>query len=74
MESTSIEVKRALRLLHNQRKASKTYYERHKEEIKSKTMAYWELNRDAINLRRRQRYAETHPPKVTSEGGNQEPK
>ena len=64
MESTTIEVKRALRLLHNQRKASKTYYERHKEEIKSKTMAYWELNRDAINLRRRQRYAETHPPKV----------
>ena len=71
MESTTIE--RALRLLHNQRKASKTYYERHKEEIKSKTMAYWEHNRDAINLRRRQRYAATHPPKV-SEGGNQEPK
>jgi hypothetical protein len=73
MDTTTTEVKRALRLLQSQRRASKTYYERHKEEIKSKTMTYWELNRDAINLRRRQRYAETHPPKVTSEGGNQEP-
>jgi hypothetical protein len=66
METTTIEVQRALRLLQSQRKASKTYYERHKEEIKSKTMAYWELNRDVINERRRERYAATHPPKVPS--------
>jgi hypothetical protein len=61
------QVERALRLLENQRRASKAYYERHKEDIKQKTTLYWETHKDLINERRRQRYALTHPPPAQPE-------
>ena len=57
MEASAAEVQRAMRLLQAQRKASKSYYERHKEEIKLKSLTYWQLNRQVINDKRRQRYA-----------------
>jgi len=60
--ATAKEVERALKLLHNQRKASKNYYERHKEDIKRKSTQYWEEHKDLINERRRLRYALSHPP------------
>jgi hypothetical protein len=56
------EIQRALRLLESQRRASKAYYERHKEDIKQKSTLYWEIHKDLINQRRRQRYALAHPP------------
>ncbi len=49
-------IDRALRLLEYQRRASRNYYDRNKETIKARSVAYWELNREAINERRRQRY------------------
>ena len=60
--ATPQEIQRALRLLENQRRASKAYYERHKDEIKEKSTLYWEANKDLINERRRKRYALAHPP------------
>ena len=61
------EIQRALRLLESQRRASKAYYERHKEDIKQKSTLYWELHKEAINERRRQRYALAHPPPAQPE-------
>jgi len=49
-------IDRALRLLEYQRRASRNYYDRNKEVIKARSVAYWEQNREAINERRRQRY------------------
>ena len=66
-QATPKDIQRALRLLENQRRASKAYYERHKEDIKQKSTLYWELHKEAINERRRQRYALTHPPPVQPE-------
>jgi len=60
--ATQKDIERALRLLDCQRRASKAYYERHKENIKQKSTLYWEEHKDLINERRRQRYALTHPP------------
>ena len=59
--ATQKDIERALRLLDCQRRASKAYYERHKENIKLKSTQYWEEHKDLINERRRQRYALTHP-------------
>jgi hypothetical protein len=56
-------VQRALRLLSSQVKASRTYYERNKEAIKAKSVAYWETHRELINEKRRDRYAAAHPKK-----------
>jgi hypothetical protein len=53
-------INRALRLLEYQRRASRNYYDRNKEAIKARSVAYWEQNRDAINERRRQRYHLRH--------------
>ena len=61
MEANLDKINRALRLLECQRKASKSYYERNKEEIKKKSFAYWETHRSAINDRRRERYALRRP-------------
>ncbi len=59
--TTQRDIERALRLLDCQRRASKAYYERHKENIKQKTNQYWKEHKDLINERRRQRYALAHP-------------
>jgi hypothetical protein len=45
----------------SQRRASKSYYERTKDAIKAKSTEYWEHHKDAINERRRARYAVAHP-------------
>ena len=60
--ATPREIERALRLVENQRRASKAYYERHKEAIKTKATNYWENHKESINEKRRQRYAIAHPP------------
>ena len=60
---TTIEVQRALRLVESQRRASRAYYLRHKEDIKQKSTAYWEEHKELINERRRARYAMAHPPR-----------
>jgi len=54
-------VARALRLLESQRRASQSYYMRNKDAIKEKSLNYWKEHREAINIRRRQLYAERHP-------------
>jgi hypothetical protein len=54
-------VARALRLLRCQQRASRRYYESHKEAIKERSSQYWEQNREAINARRRERYEATKP-------------
>jgi hypothetical protein len=54
-------VKRALRLLEYQQRASRNYYARNKAAIKAKSTEYWERNREAINQRRRERYRLNHP-------------
>jgi hypothetical protein len=54
---TAREIERALRLLENQRRASRAYYIRHKDDIKTKSLNYWEQHKEAINERRRERYA-----------------
>ena len=60
------EVQRAMRLLESQRRASRAYYLRHKEDIKQKSTTYWEQHREQINERRRAAYALTHPkPELT---------
>ena len=56
-----MEVQRALRLLESQRRASRAYYTRHKDEIKQKSTTYWEQHKETINERRRNRYALAHP-------------
>ena len=55
-------IARALRLLESQRRASQSYYLRNKDAIKEKSLNYWKVHREAINTRRRQLYAEHHPP------------
>jgi hypothetical protein len=55
------EIQRALRLLESQRRASRAYYLRHKEDIKQKSTNYWEHRREQINERRRAAYALSHP-------------
>ena len=74
-------IQRALRLLEGQRRASRAYYQRHKQEIKERSTAYWKLHKDAINARRRERYEliqAAPPPKINtatptrSDGGNQQ--
>jgi hypothetical protein len=65
--ATARDIQRALRLLESQRRASKAYYERHKEDIKLKSTQYWEAHKDLINERRRQRYALAHPPPAQPE-------
>ena len=62
--ATQKDIERALRLLSCQRRASKAYYERHKDTIKQKSTQYWEQHKDLINERRRQRYALAHPSPV----------
>ena len=59
---TQREIDRALRLVENQRRASRAYYLRHRDEIKQKSTLYWENHKEVINERRRQRYALTHTP------------
>lgn len=49
-------ISRALRLLANQRKATRAYYERNKEAIKARTIQYWKDHREELNERRRLRY------------------
>ena len=63
METTvpAATVKRALKLLEYQQRASGSYYARHKDAIKAKSSLYWQQNRDAINERRRERYRLSHP-------------
>jgi hypothetical protein len=56
------EIERALRLVENQRRASKAYYERHKEDIKRKSTEYWKTHKQIINERRRLRYALARAP------------
>ena len=51
------EIQRALRLVENQKRASRIYYQRHREEIQQKSLAYWEAHKEVINERRRARYA-----------------
>ena len=58
---TPKEIERALRLVESQRRASKSYYERNKDAIKAKSTEYWGHHKDAINERRRARYAVAHP-------------
>ena len=60
----SKEIQRALRLVESQRRASRNYYMRHKEEIKQKSVAYWEAHKTAINERRRKKYAVNHPAPI----------
>jgi len=61
-------IARALRLLESQKRASHGYYERNKNVIKAKSLEYWKEHREAINLRRRELYAMTHPkPRATQE-------
>jgi hypothetical protein len=54
-------IQRALRLLEYQKRASQSYYARNREAIKTKSLLYWEQNRETINERRRQRYRLDHP-------------
>ena len=63
---TPKEIERALKLVESQRRASKTYYERNKAVIKAKSTEYWESHKDAINARRRERYAVAHPRELPS--------
>lgn len=60
-------IKRALKLLEYQQRASRSYYERHKDAIKAKSSHYWQQNRETINERRREKYRLTHPAKTASE-------
>lgn len=62
MSASVNEIERALKLVENQKRASKAYYERHKEAIKLKSTTYWQTHKDDINERRRARYALDHPP------------
>lgn len=62
--ATPKEIERALRLVENQRKASRAYYERHKDDIKKKSTEYWGAHKADINTRRRARYALAHPPAI----------
>ena len=73
-------IQRALRLLEGQRRASRAYYQRHKQEIKERSTAYWKLHKDAINARRRERYELSQQAKpeintaapIRNDGGNQQ--
>ena len=56
---------RALRLLASQTRASRRYYEAHKDAIKERSVQYWEAHRDAINAKRRERYEAKHPKNPT---------
>ena len=56
-EPSEATIKRALKLLESHKKASRKYYESHSDDIKKKAKAYWEVNRESINERRRTRYA-----------------
>lgn len=69
METTvpAATIKRALKLLEYQQRASRSYYARHKDAIKAKSSLYWQQNRDAINERRRERYRLSHPAPAGSE-------
>lgn len=58
---STLEVQRALRLVESQRRASRAYYLRHKDDIKQKSTLYWEEHKELINQRRRARYAMAHP-------------
>ena len=64
---SAVEIQRALRLLESQRRASRAYYIRHKDEIKQKSTTYWEQHKELINERRRTRYALAHPAKPREE-------
>ena len=73
-------IQRALRLLEGQRRASRAYYQRHKQEIKERSTAYWNFQKDAINARRRERYELSQQAKpeintaapIRNDGGNQQ--
>ena len=66
-------IKRALKLLEYQQRASRSYYERHKDAIKAKSSLYWQHNREAINERRRERYRLAHPATTAPNGENVPP-
>jgi len=66
-------IKRALKLLEYQQRASRSYYERHKDAIKAKSSLYWQQNRDSINERRRERYRLAHPATTAPNGENVPP-
>jgi hypothetical protein len=51
-------IARALRLLESQRQAARAYYARNRDAIKARTARYWDVHRDQLNARRRQRYEE----------------
>jgi hypothetical protein len=55
-------IQRALRLLEGQRRASRAYYLRHRDEIRERSTEYWKANRELINARRRERYEQLHSP------------
>ncbi len=60
-------VARALRLLANQRAASKRYYAANRNAINERSKAYWEAHRQQINERRRERYEALHPKNLAAE-------
>ena len=55
-------IQRALKLLEGQRKASRAYYLKHRDEIRERSTEYWKANREVINARRRERYEQQHSP------------
>ena len=55
-------IQRALKLLEGQRRASRAYYLRHRDEIRERSTEYWKANREVINARRRERYEQLHLP------------
>lgn len=58
-------IQRALKLLEGQRKASRAYYLKHRDEIRERSTEYWKANREVINARRRERYEQLHAPQNT---------
>ena len=54
-----VTIERARRILEAQRRANKKYYANNKEAVKERSQAYWEVNRDVINERRREKYRAT---------------
>ena len=52
----ALTLQKARRMIENQRRANRTYYEKNKDLVKQRSSAYWENHREAINARRRDRY------------------
>jgi len=62
---TAATVARALRLLATQQKASRNYYERHRERIRQRSAAYWEQHKDALNAVRFRAFSDSRRAALT---------